>query len=171
MNTQPRIPNGVPEGGRFAAAARTESGVLLDDPSARPIVLNPGETEDYTELADGDVVERLEVSRAHADDGAGYRVHPSMTISLRDLVTAADLHTGEAGHEAWFERHEAQVRDFISERYGAELLEADEDGNTTVEFTAALDGPVTHGSVVDAAWDGTRIVALHNEYDPGTFGS
>jgi hypothetical protein len=41
-----------------------------------------------------------------------------------------------------------------------------------VERTALLpDGPLTEDQVVDAAWNGTKVVQLHKESDHGSFGS
>lgn len=171
MSNQNRVRPGVPSGGEFAAHTFAEAtGVTLVDPAARPITLAPGESENFNNLADGDVIESVDVYRSHVDDGSGYIVTAGKTLNVRDLFDEKDL-AAEGGVDAYLDRHGAQIEDFLCTRYDADLDNQDWD-EVRVECSTSLpDAPLTEGAVVDAAWVGTKITALHNESDPGTFGS
>lgn len=166
MTNQNRVQAGVPSGGEFAAQAHAESGVALA-PFSPPVILAPGESENFNELADGDVMDGIDVMRSHVDDGGGYTVTASTTRNLRDLFTG----TAPADVDAYLDRHGAQIEDFIRERYDADLDNQDWEEVRIECGTSLPAGPLTHAGVADAAWNGTKVVALHNESDPGTFGS
>lgn len=84
---QNRQPKGITAGGQFAPDTHAESTLLLD-PASRDITLSPGDGDAFPELADGDVIETLNVSRS--DDGCGYWISPAKTVNIKDLVTHAD---------------------------------------------------------------------------------
>lgn len=173
MTTSPqnRQPQGIPSGGQFATTARTEPTLLLD-PALRPVTLAPGDGEDYTHLADGDVIESLNVQRSHADDGAGYWVTAAKTINVRDLITDTDPRLHGDHLDAWLDTNRAVVEDLLASRYDAYVTVNDEWDDVGVECSTLLpSGPLTEGQVADAAWNATRVVALHNESDHGTSGS
>jgi hypothetical protein len=168
MSNQNRVQAGIPTGGEFAAATHAEAGIALAE---RPILLAPGESENFNELADGDVIETLDVRRSHVDDGSGYVVSAGKTLNFHDIITDKDLSPADGGRDVYLERHGAQIEDFIRDRYDADLENQDWE-EVTVECSTSLpDGPLTESIVANAAWDGTKITALHNESDPGTFGS
>jgi hypothetical protein len=168
MSNQNRVQAGVPSGGEFASATHAEAGIALAE---RPILLAPGESEDYNELADGEVIETLSVHRSHVDDGSGYMVTAGKTLNFHDIITDKDLSPADGGRDAYLERHGAQIEDFIRDRYDADLENQDWE-EVAVECSTSLpDGPLTETGLADAAWNGTKITALHNESDPGTFGS
>ncbi|WP_427019377.1 hypothetical protein ACQCSX_22045 (plasmid) [Pseudarthrobacter sp. P1] len=172
MRDQNRVPKGISTAGQFAATTHPESTLVLD-PVHRPVTLAPGDCEDFTELADGDVIERLGVSRRNVDDGAGYWVEPSKTLNFKDLITAEDLGGTDEDRDAYLEVNTAVIEDFMATRYGAEMDGGDE-GWESVSLTCPTllpAGPLTEGQVADAAWNNSKIVQLHNESDPGTFGS
>ncbi|HEX9089782.1 MAG TPA: hypothetical protein VF867_19980 [Arthrobacter sp.] len=171
MSNQNRVQPGIPTGGEFSATAHAESSLALADPATRPVTVAPGESENYNELADGDVIETLNVTRSHVDDGTGYTISAGKTLNMKDILPATDLGTNEAGQDAYLERHTAQIEDFLRDRYEADLENTDWEEVSIECSTSLTDAPLTEGSVVEAAWNGTRIVALHNESDPGTFGS
>lgn len=171
MSNQNRVQPGIPTGGEFSATAHPESSLALADPATRPVHVAPGESENFNELADGDVIETLDVARSHVDDGTGYTITAGKTLNMKDILPASDLGVNEAGQDAYLERHTAQIEDFLRERYEADLENTDWE-EVAVECSASLpDALLTEGALVDAAWNDTRIVALHNESDPGTFGS
>lgn len=172
MSNQNRVSPGVPSGGEFAAHTFPEAtGVTLVEPAARPVLIAPGEDENFNELADGDVIESIDVRRSHIDDGSGYTVTAGKTLNLRDMMGASDLSASDGSLDTYLERHGAQIEDFIRDRYEADLDNQDWE-EVRVECSASLPaGNLTEGAVADAAWDGTKITALHNESDPGTFGS
>ncbi|QOD06093.1 hypothetical protein [Pseudarthrobacter sp. BIM B-2242] len=171
MSNQNRVRPGVPSGGEFAAHTFPEpTGVTLADPAARPVILAPGEDENFNELADGDIIETIDVHRSHVDDGSGYTVTAGKTLNIRGLFDGQDL-AAEGGVDAYLERHGAQIEDYLRTRYDADLDNQDWD-EVRVECSTSLpDVPLTEGAVVDAAWVGTKVTALHNESDPGTCGS
>ena len=149
--------------GRFTTATHQEAGVTV---APLPISLEPGEIEDYSELADGEVIHSLNVRRS--DEGS-YTVHPAVSLNMADILSADLLRTSEPGAAAFRERNEAMIHDFLENRYEAEVA-VDDEGMLTLEFTADLPNP-TEAAAADAAWNGTKITALHNESDHGTFGS
>lgn len=61
--SQNRQPKGIITGGQFAPDIHTESTLLLD-PAGRPVYLAPGDGDAFPELADGEVIETLNVSRS-----------------------------------------------------------------------------------------------------------
>ncbi|WP_185982218.1 hypothetical protein [Arthrobacter sp. KBS0703] len=79
--SQNRQPKGITTGGQFAPDAHAESTLLLD-PATRDIVLSPGESESFQELADSDVIETLNVNRS--DDGSGYWISPAKTVNITE---------------------------------------------------------------------------------------
>jgi hypothetical protein len=165
---QPRQPKGTADGGQFTAASHTEPAVALAPAPARFFVLEPGDGEYLPELTDGQVIEELSLHRG--EDGV-YWIEAAQTVDFTDIINPASLGTDEAGRDAWLDRHERIIEDFLTERYGAEL---DEEGRSErrLEFTADLPEPSpTDSQIVDAAWNRTGIVALHNESDHGSFGS
>lgn len=171
MSNQNRVQPGIPTGGEYSATTHPESSLALADPAGRPVHVAPGESENFNELADGDVIETLDVSRSHVDDGTGYTITAGKTLNMKDIIPASDLGLNEAGQDAYLERHTAQIEDFLRDRYEADLENTDWE-EVSVECSTSLpDAPLTEGVLVDTAWNDTRIVALHNESDPGTFGS
>jgi hypothetical protein len=72
--SQSRQPKGITTGGQSAPDTHAESTLLLN-PATRDIVLSPGESESFQELADGDVIETLNVNRSN--DGSGYWISPA----------------------------------------------------------------------------------------------
>jgi hypothetical protein len=167
-----RQPKGIPAGGQFAATAHTESTLLLD-PAWRPVNLATGDSDTFPELADGEVIETLSVSRSQEEDGAGYWVSPSKTLNIKDLVADSDPRLHGEQLDAWLEKNSAVIEDFLAERYEADVtVEDDSWDEVQVECSAQLaDGPLTEGEIIDAAWNGTKVVQLHNESDHGSFGS
>lgn len=171
MSNQNRVRPGVPSGGEFAAHIFAEpTGVSLADPAARPVILAPGDSDNFNNLADGDIIETIDVYRSHVDDGSGYTVTAGKTLNVRDLFEDKDM-AAEGGVDAYLDRHGAQIEDYLRHRYDADL-ENQEWDEVRVECSTSLPGtPLTEGAVVDAAWIGTKVTALHNESDPGTCGS
>lgn len=166
-----RRPEGTPAGGQFAPVNRPEaSDISLADPADRPINLEPGEDETYPELAEGDVIDRLEVSRDE-DDPDTYTVSASRAVNFHHLVEHEQPDLTEEEREAWLQRHSAVIDDFMGERYGAEMS-GDDWSSIDAEFSTKLTGGTpTEGAVGNAAWEDTNIVNLANEEDPGTFGT
>jgi hypothetical protein len=165
--SQNRQPKGIRTGGHFASGAHAEA--LLLDPAQRPVTLGPGESDSFTELADGEVIEKLSVSRS--DDGSGYWVSPVQTVNISDLITDTDPRLHGEALEAWPEKNSRVIEDFLAERYEAEVTTDEGWAEAGTERTAQIpDGPLTQGQVVDAAWSGTKIVQLHGESDHGSFG-
>ena len=166
---QNRQPKGIAAGGQFAPDTHAEATLLLD-PAARPVTLAPGESDTFTELADGDVIETLNVARS--DDGSGYWVSPAKTVNVGALITDTDPRLHGETLEAWLEKNNPVIEDFLAERYDAVVTTDEGWDEAGIECTAALpDGHLTEAQVIDAAWNGTRIVQLHNECDHGTSGS
>lgn len=168
MSNQNRHPEGQPTGGQWAAHTYPEAGVILADPAGRLIVLAPGEDENFNDLADGDVIEAINVRRG--EDATGYIVSASKTLNIRALFEGTDF-AADGGLDTYLDRHDAQIEDFIRERYDADLDNQDWEEVTVECGTTIPDGPLTERGVADTAWNGTKITALHNESDPGTFGS
>ncbi|MFF2678076.1 hypothetical protein ACFVRT_16005 [Arthrobacter koreensis] len=172
MNTpQNRRPEGTPAGGQFAPNNHPEAGgVALADSASRPIILNQGEDDVYPELADGEVIERLTVSRDEEDPDK-YFVYPSRAVNFHALVEHHQPDLDEDAREEWLNRYQPAIDDFMSTRYGAELSGDDWD-SIDAECSVIINDPnPTEGRISDAAWNETRIVALANEEDPGTFGT
>lgn len=172
MNTpRNRHPEGTSAGGQFAPTSRPEpSGVALADPADRPITISQGEDEVYPELADGDVIERLTVSRDDEDPDK-YFVCPSRTVNFHALVRHHQPDLSKTEREEWLDRYRPAITDFMSNRYGVDLS-GDSWDSIDAECTLAINDPnPTEDKISDAAWNQTRIVNLANEEDPGTFGS
>ncbi|MBT2550003.1 hypothetical protein J7I85_17080, partial [Arthrobacter sp. ISL-65] len=87
--SQNRQPKGITTGGQFTPDTHAESTLLLD-PATRDITLSPGESKSFQDLADGDIIETLNVNRS--DDGSGYWTSPAQTVNIKDLVSAPRLH-------------------------------------------------------------------------------
>jgi hypothetical protein len=154
--SQNRHPKGITSGGQFAPDTHAESTFLLD-PAQRALTLAPGDRDTFTELADGEVIETLDVSRS--DDGSGYWVSPSKTMNIKDLITDSDPSLHRGALDAWMERNSPVIEDFLAERYEAKITNEEGWDEVGVECTAQLpDGPLTEAQVVDAAWNGTRVV-------------
>lgn len=155
--------------GKFEDRLHNAPEVHLPAPGGRVVALAPGENETFTELAE-DPIQSINVHRY--EDGT-YTVHPSMDLNIKDVLSPDFLRTSEAGAAAFVERHWVLIQDCIQERYGAEVTSSpDEDGVLTIEFTAVLgDADLTEREIADAAWHRTKITALANESDHGTFGS
>lgn len=152
-------------GGRFTETARSEGSVAL---APRPIVLDCGTGDDFTEYADGEVVERIHVR--HSEDG-GYWVSAEKTVDFLDLITPEKVGADdEDGVADYLDRHSRPIRDFMRERYGAELGEDDWDAMRLEINTSLPEGPLTADAIANSAWS-PGIVNLHNESDPGSFGS
>lgn len=119
MSTSPvnRQPQGIPAGGQFAATAHSESAVALV-PAAQSITLAPGESEDFTEYADGDVIVRLSALRS--DDGGTFHVEASKFLNFKDIIPAADLGTDDAGRDAWLDANSLIIENCLRGRYDAE---------------------------------------------------
>ena len=83
MSNQNRVQPGIHSGGEYAATPHAESNLALTDPAARPVILAPGESENFNELADGDVIETPDVNRSHVDDGTGYTITAAKTLNSR----------------------------------------------------------------------------------------
>ncbi|MCC3299327.1 hypothetical protein [Arthrobacter caoxuetaonis] len=172
MNTlHNRRPEGTPEGGQFAPSNHPEAtGVALANPADRPITIAPGEDEIYPELADGEVIERLTVSRDE-DDPDKYLVCPSRAVNFHALVEHYQPDLTEDQREEWLTRYQPAITDFMATRYGVDLS-GDRWDSIDAECTLAINDPnPTEDKISDAAWNQTRIVNLANEEDPGTFGS
>ena len=167
-----RQPKGIPVGGQFAATAHTESTVLLD-PGHRFVTIEPGDAENFPELADGDVIETLTVSRSQEEDGAGYWVSPSKTLNIKDLIADSDPRLHGDALDDWLDKNQPVIEDFLTSRYEASVsLEDGSWDEVEVECSTRLpDGTLTENEIVNAAWHGTKVVQMHNESDHGTFGS
>jgi hypothetical protein len=84
--SQNRQPKGTTTGGQFAPDTHPESTLLLDP--AKTVTLSHGDSDTFRELADGEVIETLNVSRS--DNGSGYWVSPAKTVNIKDLITDSD---------------------------------------------------------------------------------
>lgn len=166
-----RRPEGTPAGGQFAPTDRPEaSGIALADPAGRPINLEPGESDDYPELAEGDAIDRITVSRDE-DDPDSYFVYASRAVNFHALVEHEQPGLTAEEREAWLQRHGAVIDDFMGERYGAEMSGDDWSAIDAECSTKLTGGAPAEGAVGDAAWNDTKIINLANEEDPGTFGT
>lgn len=171
MNTSPvnRQPQGIPTGGQYAASTHSETALDLQAPADLPLILDPGESEDYSEYADGDVITRLSVLRS--DDGGTFHVEASKFLNLKDIIPAGDLRTDEAGRDAWLDANSPVIEDFFRRRYGAETDATDWD-DVRIECSVSIQADsVTGPQVANEVWNRSGIVQLHNESDHGTFGS
>jgi hypothetical protein len=140
------------------------------DPAQRPVTLSPGESDDFPNLADGDIIEGLNVRRS--DDGTGYWISPSKRVNIQDLITDADprLH-GETLSE-WFAKNSAVIEDFLSRRYESDVNTDNGWDEVDLECSARFpEGFLSERQIVDTAWNATKVVQLHNESDHGSFGS
>lgn len=156
---------GRPGGAEVSAAHM--SVMIIVSPASRPVVLAPGDSDTFPELTGGPIRD-LAISR---DVNGTYSVHPSLDLNLKDVLTPEFLHTGAAGADAFIERHWLLITDFLAERYDADVTAGDDD-ILRIEFSADLgDAPLTEERAADTAWNNTRITALANEADHGTFGS
>lgn len=154
--------------GEFTDRTHLPADLELPAPSGRPVTLALGEQESFTELAE-DPIRDINVHRY--EDGT-YTVHPAMDLNIADVLSAEELRTTEASAAAYRDRNWMLIQDFLQERYGAEVTSTDDEGIVRVEFTAELgDVALTEGEIIDAAWNGTKIIALANESDHGTFGT
>lgn len=134
------------------------------------IHLKPGESEDYPELTEGCVIDRLSVTRDAHEEGT-YRISATRSVDFHALVEHDQPDLTRKQREAWLQRYCRVIDSFVQERYDADTSGHDW-SSIDVECTVELRGGApTEEAVVDAVWNGTRIVSLANEEDPGTFGS
>lgn len=98
--SQNRQPKGITTGGQFAPDSRAEAALLLV-PGSRDVILSPGESDTFPELADGDVIETLSVSRS--DDGVGYWISPAKTVNIEDLIRLQPRLHGDT-LDSWLEK-------------------------------------------------------------------
>lgn len=162
---------------RPAVHMRAMNNPDLHSPETTPVVqpsalirLKPGESEDYPALADGSVIDRLNVTRDEREEGT-YRVSVSRAVDFHALVEHDQPKLTKAQREAWLQRHSRIIDAFMGERYGADVSGHDW-SSIDAEFSAdIIGGAPSEEAVINAAWVGTGIVALANEEDPGTFGS
>lgn len=169
MSTSPvnRQPQGIPAGGQFAPSTHAEPALNLV--AALPITLAPGESEDYTEYADGDVITRLSVLRS--DDGGTFHVEASKFLNFKDIIPAADLGTSEAGRDSWLDANSLIIETYLRDRYDAEVDTNDwEDVRAECGVSIQADS-VTGVQIANEAWTRSGIVQLHNESDHGTCGT
>ncbi|OOP65320.1 hypothetical protein BMF89_00295 [Arthrobacter sp. SRS-W-1-2016] len=100
----------------------------------------------------------------------GYWVSPAKTVSISSLITDSDPRLPGEALATWLDN--PVIEDFLAEPYDTAVTTDEGWDETGIECTAQLpDGPLTEGQIVDAAWNGTKIVQLHNESDHGSFGS
>lgn len=162
-----RQPEGIPTGGQFAPDRKGEPASSLTH--LRPVSkinLDMNESENYGELADGDVVSDLSVTRTEV----GFVVEATKPVNLHELVPAG-LSYDEKND--WLDHNRTNLDAFLKDRYGAEVLYGQEGGwdDSTIQSTRTIpdDGNATQQRVADTAWD--SLVQFHNESDNGTFGS
>lgn len=154
--------------GKFEERHHQTPDLKLQAPG-RTVVLEPGEQESFAELAESPI---QDITVHRYEDGT-YTVHPSMDLNIKEVLSPEFLRTSEAGAAAFIDRNWVLIQDCIKARYGAEVTSSpDEDGVLSVEFTAAVaDAALTERDISAAAWNDTKITALANESDHGTFGS
>lgn len=173
MSTSPvnRRPEGTPAGGQFAPGSHSEAaGIALADSTARPINLAPGETDYYPDLADGPVIDLLAVSRDREDPDK-YLVRAEHGVDFHALLEHELPELSEEERDAWLSRNRAVIEDFMEERYEADLFGDDWSAVTAECTTTVTSAGPTETMIAEAAWNNTKITALANEEDPGTFGS
>lgn len=152
--------------GTFGHLKHGEATISLDSPNDR-LGLSVGEGDDYTEFADGDVVEDLYVEKTED----GYLARSKKTIyNVAGLIADATGITDKAA-EWTLENEHTKAKEFLAERYGADV--GDTDGsNWTLEFAVELEENELSGEgAANAVWDKTKLTAAHNEQDHGTYGS
>lgn len=144
-----RQPQGIPASGHFAPSNHSESAVTLT-PAAQPITLGPGESEDFTEYADGDVTVRLSV--LGSDDGSTFHVEASKFLNFKDIIPAADLGTGEPDRDAWLDSNSLIIENYLRDRYDAEADTNDwEDVRTECGVCIQTD-PIPGTQLAREAW-------------------
>ena len=134
------------------------------------ISLQPGESEDYPELADGFVIDRLTVTRDEQEEGT-YTVTASRAVNFDALVQHEQPELSPAKRLAWLQRDSHVIDAFMAERYEAECSGHDWSSIDAECSTRVTGGAPTEEAVINAVWNETKIVSLANEEDPGTFGS
>ncbi|MCU6480556.1 hypothetical protein [Arthrobacter sp. A2-55] len=147
-------------------AVRLEGGPSADY-RHRQIELGPGEQEDFSELADGEVIDGIVVNRD--EDGQMVLIDATKRINLVEL--APDNLTYSEKLE-WLSFNGQRTSAFFRERYSATLADG-EDGFEEVYATTSTEVPfdgLTPTLIADSAWN-SGITRIHNEYDSGTFGS
>lgn len=166
-----RQPAGIPAGGQFTSTAHSEA-TTVRLPVSHTVSLAPGEGADFSELADGEVIESLSIRRSHADDGSGYWVEAGKTINVRALITDASPDLCGDRLDTWLDTNRAVLEDYLTERYDAEVNVDDEwDQVGIICLTPAPVESLTAAEAAEAAWHRTAVVSLHNESDHGTSGS
>lgn len=182
MGNTNRVQAGIPEGGQWSESAKARPGVTdlgdvsQPDDTTDPIpTLDVGETHEIE--ADGEVFDRIEV----VNPGDGNYL---ATGTVRDNFFTMDLGPGfnDADvdeKEEYLNSRSEVVDSFFVERYG------DGDGFGGIdhgihgpswdaaefEFSQPVEDGDTEGQAAERLWENTSAVAMHNEMDPGTYGS
>lgn len=182
MSNTNRVQAGIPEGGQWSESVKARPRVTdlgdvgQPDDTTEPIpTLDVGETHQIE--ADGEVFDRIEV--VNPGDG-GYLV----TGTVRDNFFTMDLgpkfNDSDVDEKEEYLNHRSEVIDsFFVERFG------DSDGFGGIdhgihgpswdaaefEFSQPIAEQATEGQAAEALWENTSAVAMHNEMDPGTYGS
>lgn len=105
--SQNRQPKGITAGGQFAPDSRAEAALLLV-PGGRDVIIAPGDGDTFPELADGDVIETLDVS--HSDDGVGYWISPAKTVNIEDLIADSDPRLHGDALDSWLDKNKPSLR-------------------------------------------------------------
>jgi hypothetical protein len=145
--SQNRHPKGITSGGQFAPDTHAEAALLLAPATA--VTLSDGDSDSFAELADGEVIEALDVSRS--DDGSGYFVSPSKTVNIKDLITDSDPHLHGQALDAWVEHNSPVIEDFLAERYEANITNnegGDEVGSNAPSSSLTGPSPKTRSSTL-----------------------
>lgn len=132
----------------------TSTATAADPRSSAPISLAPGSGDDFTWLATN-AIDHLDVHRYETGD---YVVCPSQTIDFTAMFGA------ESAPDAFLDRHERLIGDFMREHYGAQM-EGDDWDAQELECVAALpeDASPTGTDVLAAALTGTSILRLRRD--------
>jgi hypothetical protein len=133
----------------------TTTAIAEDARSSAPISLAPGYGDDFTWLAANAAIEHLDVHRYETGD---YVVCPSQIIDFTAMFCT------EAAPDAFLDRHERLIGDFMREHYGAQM-EGDDWDAQELECVAALpeDASPTGTDVLNAALTKTAILRLSND--------
>lgn len=132
----------------------TLSTIAADPRSSAPISLAPGTGDDFSWL-DTNAIEHLDVHRYETGD---YVICPSQTIDFTAMFVT------ESEPDAFLDRHERLIGDFMREHYGAQM-EGDDWDAQELECAAALpeDASPTGTDVLAAALTGTSILRLRRD--------
>ncbi|MEH0110771.1 hypothetical protein V6N00_13755 [Tersicoccus sp. MR15.9] len=169
-NDQARHPAGTPAsmGGKFAPDIHGESAVALADPDTVPVDVAPGDSYEVPGFDHTTGIEQVSVTRSE-DEPPVWFVDATRYVNFHDLLQPEQPLSEEA-MDTYLNRHQGPIAEFMRDRYDVELNGDDWDAQ---EATASvrLDAAPTPAEAGQKAWEQTRIVALANESDPGTFGS